>query len=112
MIKSFHNKEIEKIWGRERARKLPYALQRPAQRKLLILDAADSLQDLRVPLGSPSRKMTGAQRGQLSVHLNHQWQVRFRWRESDAYAVELADHQKGPRGIVHVAEKTAPHTPR
>ena len=65
----FRDKEIEKVWARERAPKVPSALQRPAKRKLLILDAADSLQDLRVPLGKPSEKLTPARQGHYSVPL-------------------------------------------
>ena len=114
MIKSFHekDKQIGKVWERERARTFPRTLQRPAQRTLLILDAADSLQDLRVPLGNPSSKMRGARQGRYSVPLNERWRVSFRWRESDAYVVEIVNHQKGPGGVAHVEEKAAPHPPR
>ncbi len=112
MIRSFRDKGIEKVWARERAPKVPSALQRPAKRKLLILDAADSLQDLRVPLGKPSEKLTPARQGHYSVPLDDTWRVSFRWKESDAYVVAIVDHRKRPGGVIYAEEKTLPHSSR
>jgi len=92
MIRSFRNKETEKVFLRERSRKLPPNVQRMAQRKLAILDAADSLQDLRVPPGSHLEKLSGDREGQYSVRINDQWRVCFRWRDGDAYDVEITDY--------------------
>jgi proteic killer suppression protein len=63
-----------------------------AQRKLGILDAAESLQDLRVPPGNRLEKLSGERNGQHSIRINDQWRVCFRWRERDAYDAEIVDY--------------------
>jgi proteic killer suppression protein len=63
-----------------------------ALRKLVILDAAESLQDLRVPPGHRLEKLSGDRKGQYSIRINDQWRVCFVWRERDAYEVEIVDY--------------------
>jgi proteic killer suppression protein len=92
MIQSFRDRETEKVFRREGTRRLPPDIQRMAQRKLAILDAAESLQDLRVPPGNRLEKLSGERNGQHSIRINDQWRVCFRWRERDAYDVEIADY--------------------
>jgi len=92
MIQSFRDRETEKVFRREGTRRLPRDIQRMAQRKLAILDAAESLQDLRVPPGNRLEKLSGERNGQHSIRINDQWRVSFRWRELDAYDVEIADY--------------------
>ena len=92
MIQSFRDRETEKVFRREGTRRLPPDIQRMAQRKLAILDAAESLQDLRVPPGNRLEKLSGERYGQHSIRINDQWRVCFRWRERDAYEVEIADY--------------------
>jgi proteic killer suppression protein len=92
MIQSFRDRETEKVFRREGTRRLPRDIQRMAQRKLAILDAAESLQDLRVPPGNRLEKLSGERNGQHSIRINDQWRVCFRWRELDAYDVEIADY--------------------
>ena len=92
MIQSFRDRETEKVFRREGSRRLPPDIQRMAQRKLAILDAAESLQDLRVPPGNRLEKLSGERNGQHSIRINDQWRVCFRWRERDAYDVEIADY--------------------
>jgi proteic killer suppression protein len=67
-------------------------VQRIAQRKLAILDAAESLQDLRVPPGNRLERLSGAREGQHSIRINDQWRVCFRWSDGDAYEVEITDY--------------------
>lgn len=92
MIRSFREKETERIFRRERSRKFPPKLQRQAQRKLLILDGAESLQDLRVPPGNRLEKLRGDRDGEHSIRINDQWRICFRWAEGDAHEVEITDY--------------------
>ena len=67
-------------------------VQRIAQRKLAILDAAGSLQDVGVPPGNRLERLSGYREGQYSIRINDQWRVCFRWSDGDAYDVEIADY--------------------
>ncbi len=92
MIRGFRNRETEKVFRREGTRKLPPDVRHMAQRKLAILDAAESLQDLRIPPGSRLEKLSGDREGQHSIRINDQWRVCFRWRDGDAHDVEITDY--------------------
>ena len=92
VIRSFRDDESEKIFIRQRSRRLPLNIQRVAQRKLAMLDAAESLQDLRMPPGNRLERLSGARGGQYSIRINDQWRVCFRWSEGDAFEVEIADY--------------------
>ncbi len=92
MIKSFADKESEKVFGREFSRKLPTDIQRIARRKLEILDAAETLNDLRVPPANRLEKLSGMRAGQHSIRVNDQWRICFIWRDEDAYEVEIIDY--------------------
>ena len=92
MIRSFRDPETEKVFRRERTRKLAPDVQRMAQRKLAVLDAAESLGDLRVPPGNRLEKLSGDRDGQHSIRINDQWRICFRWRDGDALDVEIADY--------------------
>lgn len=61
-------------------------------RKLVALDAAEALDDLRIPPGNRLEKLKGDRAGQVSIRVNDQWRICFRWREADAYDVELVDY--------------------
>lgn len=92
MIRSFRDRETAKVFRRERTRKLGPDVQRMAQRKLAVLDAAESLGDLRVPPGNRLEKLSGDRVGQHSIRINDQWRICFRWRDGDAVDVEIADY--------------------
>lgn len=92
MIRSFRDTETERLFRRERRSKLPRPLQRAALRKLLLLDAAESLEDLRVPPGNRLEKLAGDREGQYSIRINDQWRVCFRWSEAGAEDVEIVDY--------------------
>ena len=92
MIRSFRDDETEKVFLRERSRRLPLDIQRIAQRKLAIIDAADSLQDLQVPPGNRLEKLSGRRDDQYSIRINDQWRVCFHWDDGDASDVEIADY--------------------
>ena len=92
MIKSFRDKETEKLFSRQFSRRVPPNLHRIAWRKLAILDAAERLEDLQVPPGNRLEKLKGEREGQYSIRINDQWRICFRWSEGDAYEVEIGDY--------------------
>ena len=92
MIRSFRNSEAKRIFEREGSRRFPRNLQRIALRKLAILDAAESLQDLRVPPGNRLEKLSGNRAGQHSIRINEQWRICFEWHDGDAHQVEIAEY--------------------
>ena len=80
------------IFSREAVRGWGSTLQRASLRKLLILDAATSLEDLRTPPGNRLEKLSGERLGQYSIRVNDQWRVCFRWNKGDAFDVEIVDY--------------------
>lgn len=92
MIRSFRDTETERLFRRERRSKFVRQLQRAGLRKLLLLDAAESLDDLRVPPGNRLEKLVGDRAGQHSIRINDQYRLCFRWDGSDAYDVEIVDY--------------------
>ena len=80
------------MFRREASRRFPPNVHRAALRKLLILDAAESLHDLAVPPGNRLEKLKGRRDGQHSIRINDQWRVCFRWERGDAYDLEIADY--------------------
>ncbi|MBX2999266.1 MAG: type II toxin-antitoxin system RelE/ParE family toxin [Caldilineaceae bacterium] len=92
MIKSFADRETEKIFNREFSRKLPPDIQRRARAKLEILDAAEGLDDLKIPPSNRLEKLTGNRAMQHSIRINDQWRLCFMWRNDDAYDVEVVDY--------------------
>ena len=92
MIRSFSDTESEKVFLRERSRRLPLTVQRVAQRKLAMLDAADRLQDLRAPPGNRLERLRGTREGQYSIRINDQWRVCFDWGDGDGFQVEITDY--------------------
>lgn len=92
MIKSFAEKETEKVFNREFSRRLPPTVQRIARRKLEILNGAQTLQDLRIPPSNHLEKLSGERQGQHSLRLNDQWRLCFIWQNGDALQVEIVDY--------------------
>ncbi|MDO8752285.1 MAG: type II toxin-antitoxin system RelE/ParE family toxin [Anaerolineales bacterium] len=92
MIKTFANKETEKLFLRESSRTLPTDIQRKARFKLEILDAAEQIDDLKVPPGNRLEKLSGDRQGQHSIRINNQWRICFVWKAGDVYNVEIVDY--------------------
>jgi len=92
MIKSFSNKETEKIFNREISQKLSSVIQKTALRKLLLIDAAVNLDDLRVPPGNRLEKLTGNLKGKYSIRINNQYRIIFEFEDGNAYKVEIIDY--------------------
>ena len=92
MIKNFRDDETQKIYQRERSRKLPSDIQQVALRKLRMINNSVSINDLRVPPANRLEKLSGNRAGQWSIRINDQWRVCFRWEGSDALDVEITDY--------------------
>jgi len=92
VVKTFKDDETQKIYQRQRSRKLPDDIQQLALRKLRMLNNAISINDLRVPPANRLEKLSGNRAGQWSIRINDQWRVCFRWEGSDAYDVEITDY--------------------
>jgi toxin HigB-1 len=93
MVKTFQNKQTEKVFLREAVPRLSQVFYRIALRKLLLLDAAEKLDDLRIPPGNQLERLAGDRKSQYSIRINDQWRVCFRWEEGDAYEVEIVDYR-------------------
>ncbi len=92
MILSFADAETEKLFNDERSRRLPPNIQRRARRKLLVLNQAIDVNDLRVPPGNRLEQLRGDRAGQHSIRINDQWRICFRWHEGNAHDVEIIDY--------------------
>lgn len=92
MIKSFRDKETEKIFNRNFSKKFPSDIQHQARRKLIMLDAAPELNALRIPPGNRLEALKGDRKGQHSIRINDQWRICFKWKAKDAYDVEITDY--------------------
>jgi proteic killer suppression protein len=92
MIRNFRDNDTRDIAGRVRVPRFSPELQRQAQKKLMVLNNAVSLSDLRVPPGNRLEALSGNRQGQYSIRINDQWRVCFVWRDGDANDVEIADY--------------------
>ena len=92
MIKSFADNYTERLFNREAVRRFPADLLQTMLRKLVALDAAEALQDLRVPPGNRLEKLKGRRSGQYSIRINDQWRICFNWKNGDAHDVEIVDY--------------------
>ncbi|HET6909757.1 MAG TPA: type II toxin-antitoxin system RelE/ParE family toxin [Mycobacteriales bacterium] len=92
MLRSFRDRDTDRVWQRLSTRKLGPDVQRAALRKLVILDAAETLQDLRVPPGNRLEKLKGDRSGQHSIRINDQWRICFRWTTAGPEDVEISDY--------------------
>jgi proteic killer suppression protein len=92
VIKSFADRETERLFVRKPGRRLPPDLHRVMLRKLVQLGAADRLDDLRIPPGNRLEALKHDRQGQHSIRVNDQWRICFRWSEGDAYDVEIVDY--------------------
>ena len=92
MILSFGDKETEKIWNKEFAKTIPKDLQRIARRKLLHIDSAIVIEDLKAPPGNRLYLLSGDRKGQYSISINMQYRICFRWDNGNALEVEIVDY--------------------
>lgn len=92
MIADFADKESERIWNGLRSRKLPPEIQARARAKLVMLEAAESLDDLKNPPSNRLHELKEDRAGQHSVSINRQWRICFVWKDRQAHNVEITDY--------------------
>ena len=92
VIRSFGDAPTERLWARERTRRLDPRIERTALRKLVMLDAAEVLDDLKVPPGNRLEALKGDRVGQHSIRINQQWRICFVWTPAGPDNVEIVDY--------------------
>ncbi|MFC1510073.1 type II toxin-antitoxin system RelE/ParE family toxin [Candidatus Omnitrophota bacterium] len=91
MIKGFKDKNTENLFKDKFVSKFQ-AFDRRARLKLIALDAAVNLKDLRVPPSNQLEALKGNRKGQYSIRINDQWRICFLWHDGDADLVEIVDY--------------------
>ena len=92
MIRSFADKDTERVFKRLASKRLSIELQRTAYRKLLIIDGSEAIEDLRIPPGNRLEKLKHDRKGQYSIRINDQWRICFSWKDNYAFEVEIVDY--------------------
>ena len=92
MIKSFRNRETDKIWDGNMSIKLPTEIQPIARRKLRMINNSIDLNDLRIPPSNRLQKLKGDKEGYYSIRINDQWRITFRFIKGNAYDVGIVDY--------------------
>ena len=92
MIKTFADKRTAAVFAGEQVKQLPPEIQQTARRKLKLIDAATSVEALRVPPGNRLEALKHDRKGQYSIRINDQWRICFRWEGDGAAGVEITDY--------------------
>ncbi|EIN02262.1 plasmid maintenance system killer protein [Paraburkholderia hospita] len=92
VISTFNDKETAAVFNGVFVRSLPREVQLAARRKLLLIDAAECINDMFVPPGNRLELLQGARSGQWSIHINAQWRICFQYIDGDALNVEIVDY--------------------
>ncbi len=92
MIKSFADKQTAAIFEGYQVKQLPKEIQNTARRKLKQIDAAGTIESLRIPPGNRLELLKGDRAGQWSIRINGQWRICFTWTGGDATDVEITDY--------------------
>lgn len=95
MIRSFANKESQKVFNQEFSKKLPQSIQKIALRKLVMLDNATTINDLRIPPANHLEELVGNREGQYSIKINKQYRICFSvGNQNDFNDVEIVDYHR------------------
>lgn len=93
MIKNFADKETKKVYAQKFSKKLPHTIQKIALRKLMMVDNAANLNDLRVPPANHLEQLSGNREGQYSIKINAQYRICFSVENQNEFvAVEIVDY--------------------
>jgi proteic killer suppression protein len=92
VLKSFADKETEKIWNLQHSKRLPIDIQQRALNKLAMISQAAVLDDLKVPPANRLEALKGDRSGQFSIRINQQWRICFRWKDGNAHDLEITDY--------------------
>lgn len=93
MIESFSDKETEQLWQRKKNKRFPPDIFRTALRKLEVLNAAVTLQDLRTTPAYRLEALDGKRKCQHSMHISDQWRICSKWNKGNATEVEITDYR-------------------
>jgi len=92
MITTFGSKETNQIWLGNRVKGLPVEVQEIVRRKLRMINNSVNISDLRIPPANRLEKLSGKRRGFYSIRVNDRWRIIFRWKNGNAFEVELIDY--------------------
>lgn len=92
MIRSFGDRDTELIWRSQRARRIPSDIQNAALRKLFMIVAAETIEDLKEPPGNRLEMLKGDRKGWWSIRINQQWRICFKWENGYAENIEIIDY--------------------
>jgi len=92
VIKTFSDKHTYEFYVNGKSKRLPADLVKRAMRRLEYVDLASTIDDLRVPPSSRLHALKGDREGQYSISINDQWRICFRFKDGDAYDVEITDY--------------------
>jgi toxin HigB-1 len=92
VLRSFADRDTERLWLRQHVKSFDSRILRTALRKLAVLDAAVTLDDLRSPPGNRLEALKGDRSGQHSIRINDQWRICFVWTDSGPEGVEIVDY--------------------
>ena len=92
MIKSFGNRETEKIWMGQYSKKIPVEIQQISRRKLRMLNNSMDIRDLKIPPSNRLEKLSGGLKGFYSIRINKQWRIIFIWKSGNAFKIEIIDY--------------------
>ena len=92
MISEWRDKEAKKIWDMQYSKRIPSELQRIIRRKLILIDAATSINDLRVPPSNHLEQLSGNREGQYSIRINDAWRICFTWNNGNAVIIDIVDY--------------------
>jgi len=92
MIKSFHDKDTQKIWKGEFSKRIPNQIADVALRKLRLINGTLELANLKVPPKNSLEALKDNRKGQHSIRINDQWRICFTWIDGHAFDVEIVDY--------------------
>jgi len=92
MINSFADKETEKVFNQEFSKRIPQSIQKTALRKLIMIDNALNINDLRVPPANHLEELSGNLAGYYSIRINEQYRIIFTEKDGDFYNVKIVDY--------------------
>jgi proteic killer suppression protein len=92
VIRTFRSKDTQAVFRGEFVKGLDRRIQQRAREKLKYLDAAADLRDLMIPPSNQLERLVGDRQGQHSIRINKQWRVCFKWKDEDAFDVEIVDY--------------------
>jgi proteic killer suppression protein len=92
MIKTYYSDVEESVFNDRPTKKVPSVILKRLKRKLVMLNAANTLNDLKIPPSNRLEKLSGNRAGQYSIRVNDQYRLCFKFINGNAYDVEFTDY--------------------